>query len=459
VTTAAFLPHDIDAEAAVLGSILYDPTTLSLVSWLRPEELYSEANRRIYEAALWLGGKGRSCDVVSVAGALQDTDRLAQVGGTAALANLADKTPASADIEAYATRIRELYQRRQLIRRCGETAARGHDGKVPTTELLSEHEQAIYELARDDRARQSVALGPIIYQVFNEVTEASKSNKAITGIPTGFERLDGMTAGLHDGELTIIASRPGMGKTSLVLNVVRNVASIVEEGGYTRGVIVFSLEMPREHLASRWVCGEARVDAFKLRRPGALNDCDWDRLAQAAQDLFQLPIEVDDTPAIGLVEIAGKCRRVDAKWEKEGRRLSLVVIDYLQLARGDQSGNREQEISSLSRGCKELAKRMRVPVMALSQLNRAVETRGGKDKRPQLSDLRESGAIEQDADNIVFIYRDDYYDKKTERKGIAELIVAKQRNGPTGKVCVRFDANHTRFDNLAPGEGPRDDAA
>jgi replicative DNA helicase len=315
----------------------------------------------------------------------------------------------------------------------------------------------------------------VLRAAFQQITAAAERGDRITGISTGYEKLDAKTAGLHNGDLTIVAARPGMGKTSFVLNLGVNVASPrtvnmpgpSEEGsGVERsepgfGVIVFSLEMPREQLATRMVCSEGRVDLGRLRQ-GFLQPDDWRRLTEAASYLSSLPVWIDDSPAIGILEVRAKVRRIQAEYNREAsessaeRRVGLVVIDYLQLMKGrDGVNSREQEISEISRGLKQLAKELKVPVIALSQLNRAVETRTTKDKRPQLSDLRESGAIEQDADTIIFIYRDEYYNAETTNsKGIAELIIAKQRNGPTGKVMTRFTASCTRFDNLAAGDYP-----
>jgi replicative DNA helicase len=447
------MPHDLGAEGALLGSVLYNPASLALVSWMHPEEFYSEANRQIFDAVLWLGAQGKLCDVVSVAGRLCDLGRLQQIGGTAYLAELSDKTPAVADIEEYAKRIRETSRIRSLIRTCNSTAAHAYE-RPALHELLSTHEEALFKLNHDDQASRPERLGKIVRGAFATITEAAGAGKEITGLPTGFARLDGKTAGLHNGELTIIAARPGMGKTSLMLNIVRNVASMVDADGYqSYGAIVFSLEMPKDQLALRWVCGDATVNSDKLRRPALLQDRDWTQLTNASAALFQLPILVDDSPAMSLVDIMGKAMMAKAELEHSGVKLALVAIDYIQLMHGDTSaGNREQEISSISRGLKQLAKRLKVPVIALSQLNRSVETRGKSDRRPQLSDLRESGAIEQDADNIIFIYRDDYYEKESQERGIAELIVAKQRNGPTGMVKVKFDAQYTRFANLSYGD-------
>jgi replicative DNA helicase len=468
-------PHDLDAEAAVLSAVLLEREALDKVlEGLKPEYFYAEAHRRVYEAALELSTKGVPVDIVSVAGALRDHERLAQVGGSAYLAQLVDTVPSVAHVETYARRVREKWRIRQLISTCQRVAAEGYGDIGEVQAFVDGAEQSIYEIARTPESTSVQRIEPIIRAVFEQITELARRGERITGVPTGFERLDGKTAGLHDGELTIVAARPGMGKTSFVLNVAVNIASpkaIAHAGpesglddlgaGEAReepglGVAVFSLEMPREQLASRMVCAEGRVEVGKMRQ-GFLQDKDWNNLTQAASFLYRLPIWIDDTPSLNVLELRAKVRRLQAEFNRAGvdggaaRRIGLVVVDYLQLMSGSEyTSSREQEISEISRGLKRLAKELRVPVIALSQLNRAVETRGSKDKRPQLSDLRESGAIEQDADNIIFIYRDDYYEAESEQRGIAELIVAKQRNGPTGKVKVRFEAAYTRFDNLAP---------
>jgi replicative DNA helicase len=462
-------PHDLDAEAAVLSAILLERDALDKVlELLQAEHFYSEANRRIYEVAVELSSQGTPIDVVSVAGMLRDRERLAQVGGSAYLAQLVDAVPSVAHIETYARMVREKWRIRQLIATCQRVAAEGYGDVGEVQQFIDGAEQAVYEIARTPEASSVQRIEPIIRSVFEQITELARRGERITGVPTGFERLDAKTAGLHDGELTIVAARPGMGKTSFVLNVAVNVASpkTVSDAGLEdaasaareepgMGVAVFSLEMPREQLASRMVCSEGRVDVGKMRQ-GFLQDRDWNSLTQAASFLYRLPIWIDDTPSLGVLELRAKVRRLQAEYDRAtpegglGQRIGLVIVDYLQLMSGSQyTASREQEISEISRGLKRLSKELRVPVIALSQLNRAVETRGAKDKRPQLSDLRESGAIEQDADNIIFIYREDYYEVDSDKRGIAELIIAKQRNGPTGRVKVRFESAYTRFDNLA----------
>jgi replicative DNA helicase len=463
-------PHDLDAEGAVISAVMVDPAALDKVNeFLKPEHFYSEAHRRIFEACVELSAAGRPVDVVQVATWLRDRERLAQVGGMAYLTEVLNTAPAVANVSAYARTIHEKFRVRQLILTCQRVTAQGYAGYGEAQSFIDGAEQAVYDIARTRESSSVYMLRDVMRDTFKKIEKANARGRRITGIPTGFDRYDRMTSGLHDGELTIVAARPGMGKTSLVLNMAANVASPQqlesahdpnerwEEAGY--GVVVFSLEMPREQIVNRMLCSEAKVDVSRVRT-GMLTPSDWSKLTQAASHLGSLAIWVDDTPALGLLELRSKVRRLQAEYDRvddatgeKKQRIGLVMVDYLQLMRGrENAASREQEISEISRGLKQLAKELSLPVIALSQLNRAVETRGEKSKRPQLSDLRESGAIEQDADNICFIYRDDYYNKETADRNVAELIIAKQRNGPTDTVKVRFDAQYTRFDNLAEGE-------
>jgi replicative DNA helicase len=468
-------PHDLDAEAAVLSAVLIDKLAFDKVNeFLRPEHFYSEAHRRVYEAATELSSEGKPVDVVQVATWLRDRDRLAQVGGMAYLTQILNAAPALANVVAYGKTIHEKWRVRQLILACQRVTAQGYMGYGDAQEFIDSAEQAVYEIARTRESSSVHPLRDVMRETFKRIERANARGARITGIATGFDRYDRITSGLHDGELTIVAARPGMGKTSLVLNMAVNVASPQElesardpnerwqEPGF--GVVVFSLEMPREQIVNRMLCAEAKVDVSKVRT-GMLSPSDWSKLTQAASHLGGLSMWIDDTPALSMLELRSKVRRLQAEFDRPAearggdqptekkQRIGLVVVDYLQLMKGrENAASREQEISEISRGLKQLAKELSLPVIALSQLNRAVETRGEKGKRPQLSDLRESGAIEQDADNICFIYRDDYYNRETTAKNVAELIVSKQRNGPTDTVKVRFDAQYTRFDNLAEGE-------
>ncbi len=468
-------PHDLDAEAAVLSAVLLDRDALDRVlEMLEPEHFYSDANRLIFETCTELLTQGTPIDVVSVASSLRSRERMGQIGGAAYLGQLVDATPAVAHVAAHARTVKEKWRLRRLIATCQRFAAEGYGDVGLTQEFIDEAEQAVYDISRTPETTTVLPLKDVLTTAFQQISAAAERGDQITGIPTGFVDLDKKTAGLHRGDLMIVAARPGMGKTALVLNMAVQVATPprpyvsgpgaadsveqpAEEPG--RAVAVFSLEMPKEQVAIRLVCAEARVDLGRLRQ-GHLGPNDWAGLTNAASVLSSLPIWIDDSPALTLLELRAKVRRLqaDAGRRRDGSSphpaLGLVVVDYLQLMQGRRDApSREQEISEISRGLKQLAKELEVPVVALSQLNRGVETRAGKDKRPILADLRESGAIEQDADTIVFIYRDDYYNPDTSStKGMAELIVAKQRNGPTGKVRVRFVSSCTRFDNLAEGE-------
>jgi replicative DNA helicase len=462
-------PNNLDAEAAVLAAIMLDATALDAVlEILKPEHFYSDANGKIYEAAVTLVSLKQPIDIVNVAGWLRDREILAQVGGSSYLAQIADSTPAVSHVASHAKTIFEKWRLRQLIAICQKVSAEGYGDVGPIQEFIDAAEQSIYEIAHMKHTKSGAKhVAQVLQDVFKAMTAAAENGSRIVGQPTGYAKFDEKTSGLHDGDLTIIAARPGVGKTSYVMNLAVNVASPQEyekEGTkHTRegdGVMVFSLEMPEQQLGSRLICSEGRVDLGKLRN-AMLQPDDWRRMTEAASYLSALPIWIDDTPAITLLEIRAKVRRKQAEWNREAtdttpaRRVGLIVIDYLQLMKGREGvTSREQEVGEISRGLKSLAKELGVPVIALSQLNRAVEQRG-KDKRPQLSDLRDSGSIEQDADMIVFIYRDEYYNpEKTTMKGVAELNIAKQRNGPTGKVMVKFTGAYTRFEDFPPGECP-----
>lgn len=461
-------PHDLDAEAAVLSAVMLAQEAFDRVAeFLRPEHFYSGANQRIFEAVLALQNDSHPVDVVTVAGWLRDRGLLQQVGGTPYLAQLTDAIPTIAHVETHGRTVQSKHRLRRLIGTCQDFAAVGYGDCGDVQGFIDQAEQAIFDLARQPEASSVISLKQAIHGAFGILSEAAKRGGGITGFATGFHDLDKMTAGLHPGDLYIVAARPGMGKTSFVLNLAAQLAEprrvAVEGSGDAgealgTGVVFFSLEMPREQLASRLLASDAGVDVSKIRS-GNIGKDDWIGLTESASKLGHLPLWLDDTPAIGLLDVRARVRRLQAEIGRrssdgpKAQRLGLVVIDYLQLMSGRPGvHSREQEISELSRGLKQLAKEMGVAVIALSQLNRSVETRTTKDKRPQLSDLRESGAIEQDADCIMFIYRDDYYFPETTEPDIAELIVAKQRNGPTGKVKLRFNKACTRFENRASDE-------
>ncbi len=459
-------PSDLDAEAAILSAVLIDPSAIDKVlEYLKAEHFYSEAHRRIFEAALELRERGQPVDYIQVSSWLRDRERLQQVGGMPFLTELLNVAPALANVEAYATTVFEKARVRQIIVAAQRIAAEGYIDYGEAQPFIDRAEQAIYQIARTGSSSSVEHIKPILIRSFEKMQSAALAGSWITGVPTGFDRYDRLTSGLHEGDLTIVAARPGMGKTSFVLNIAQNVARprIIENPEHPGkraevpgvAVMVFSLEMPREQLTNRMLASEARVDVSKMRSR-ALTTEDWTKLTAAASLLSRLPIYIDDTPSVTLLEVRAKMRRLIAEYERknDGSRVGLVIIDYLQLMKGrDGATSREQEISEISRGLKGLSKELMLPVIALSQLNRAVESRTDKAKRPMLSDLRESGAIEQDADNIIFIYRDDYYNKEDSGEpGIAELILAKHRNGATDTVKVRFEREYTKFSNLPEGE-------
>ncbi|GAC1551005.1 MAG: replicative DNA helicase [Polyangiales bacterium] len=469
-------PHNGEAEAAVLSTVLCDGSALDSLDFLAAEHFYGDANKRIFEAALELHKRGQPVDIQTVGAWLKDRERLQAIGGISYLAQLVDATPAVAHVAAHGKIVKEKARIRRLIETCQLVAASGYGDYGEAQEFIDSAEQAIYDIARTPERSTVFQMYDVVRGAFEQLQSALERGKLITGVPSGFHDLDEKTSGMHEGELIIVAARPGMGKTSYVLNIAATVAAAPqlqapgeEVGSDPRyGVMFFSLEMPKEQLANRMMCSEGRVNLSDLRR-GQVGGEKWDRLVESANHLSQLPIWIDDSSALSVLELRAKVRRQQHEYDKvvDGKvvqKIGLVVVDYLQLMRGRENvQSREQEISEISRGLKALAKELRVPVIALSQLNRAVETRSAKDKRPQLSDLRESGAIEQDADVIQFLYRPEYYvpDKQSaeaqKMKGYAEVIIAKQRNGPTGRVPVTFIDEYTRFENRARDAWREDD--
>lgn len=455
-------PHSLEAEAAVLSACMLEPVVDDVACVLGGEDFYSDAHRLVWDAIEALHKDGSPVDVTTVAGWLRKKELIQRAGSVKYLAELTDATPNVANVVAHAKLVRDFARARRAISLFQHFAAAGY-GDIGTPQLyLDEAETKLHALAHQQVETATEDLKAVLPGAFAAMHEAAERGDGVSGIATRFVSFDKKTSGLHRGDLLIVAARPGMGKTSWVLNVATNVASPTvptvkhPTSKPGEGVVVFSLEMPKEQLAQRMVCSEARIDLSKARK-GALLHEEWVELTAAGARLADLPIKLDDTPGLTLMQVRSLARKARADFARRGVTLGLVVIDYLQLMQGSRTRrgreqNREQEISEISRGLKQLAKELAVPIIALSQLNRGVETRGGKDKRPMLSDLRESGAIEQDADTIVFIYRDEYYNAKTEDRGIAELIIAKQRNGPTGTVRVRFVPSITRFENLAPGD-------
>jgi len=436
-------PHSLEAERAVLGGILLDNDAMNVVTQvLDAEAFYSEANAQIYEAMTTLFSAGKPVDTVTVREELVTRGRLQAVGGDEYVLELTNTIPTVANIESHAKIVREKAIIRRLILACHEVAAKGYGDYGDPEEFLDQTERAVFNVAKERLRSPYEHIKPVVMRTFTEIHEAAQRGERITGLTTGFKELDEKTAGMHPGDLIIIAGRPGMGKTAFAVNIATNAA---RTGATTA---VFSLEMPKEQLVRRMLCSEARVDGSRMRS-GQLAREDWPKLANAAGVLSELPLFIDDTPGLTVMELRGKARRL-----KSDSGLRLVVVDYMQLMRsGNRHDSREQEISEISRSLKFLAKELSLPVIALSQLNRGVESRGVKDKRPQLSDLRESGAIEQDADTIVFIYRDEVYNRDNpDSRNRAEIIIGKQRSGPVGTVHCAFFSEYTRFDNLARDE-------
>jgi replicative DNA helicase len=429
-------PQDLDAERSVLGALLLKPSTLhELATSLQPEDFYRPGHAHIFEAAISLFEKNEPIDEVTVRSQLKAAGTLEAAGGTAYLASLTDSVPTAANAVHYAHIVRNRAVSRRLINAATDIVSAAYEGTGEIGQLLDQAESKIFEITASRDQRAFVPIKEVVKDTFKLIEKRYEKKETITGVATGFSDFDRMTSGLQPGDLIILAARPSMGKTALALNMAQNAA--------IRGklpVALFSLEMSKEQLVMRMLAAEGRIDSSKLRG-GKLGDADWPRLARAAGALAEAELYLDDSGSLTILETRAKARRLQAE-----KGLSMIVIDYLQLMHG-RAESREREISEISRGLKSLAKELNVPVMALSQLNRSLEAR--QDKRPMLSDLRESGAIEQDADVICFIYRDEYYNKDSDAKGQAELIIGKQRNGPTGTVHLKFFNEYTRFENLS----------
>ncbi|GAA4017610.1 replicative DNA helicase [Deinococcus rubellus] len=437
-------PHNNDAEISVLGSILLENDVLIQISdTLSPEMFYREGHRKIFAAMRNLQDRSEPVDLVTLSDELTKRGTLDDVGGLTYLIGLSDQVPTSAYAEHYARLVQEKHTLRQLISASAQAMKLAYDGQLPLEDLLDKAEKMIFEVAEQKKkGEQYQAMSEVVQDTFEYIT-LLHSNKGIPdGVASGFRDLDDQISGLQKGSLNVLAARPSMGKTAFALSIAQNVALRGE-----KTVAVFSLEMPSVQLALRMLCSEARVDMNRIRS-GQLNERDFERLAHAAGRLAEAPMIIDDEPDLTVNALRSKLRRIQAQHGN----LGLVIIDYLQLMSGNKSGsggneNRQQEISLISRSLKSIARELEVPVMVLSQLSRAVEQR--PNHRPMLSDLRESGAIEQDADIVMFIYRDEYYNKETDQQGIAEIIIGKQRNGPVGTVKLQFHSSHVRFNDLA----------
>ncbi|MEK4027469.1 MULTISPECIES: replicative DNA helicase [Bacillaceae] len=431
-------PQSIEAEQAVLGAIFLEPAALTVASEiLIPEDYYRTAHQKIYNTMLKLNDHGKAVDVVTVTEELAAAKDLEDVGGVTYLTELAESVPTAANIEYYARIVEEKSLLRRLIRTATTIAQEGYNREDEVDALLNEAEKSIMEVAQRKNTSAFHNIKDVLVRTYDNIEMLHNRKGDVTGIPTGFAELDHMTAGFQRNDLIIVAARPSVGKTAFALNIAQNVATKTDEN-----VAIFSLEMGAEQLVMRMLCAEGNINAQNLRT-GSLTDEDWRKLTMAMGSLSNSGIYIDDTPGVRIGEIRSKCRRL-----KQEHGLGMILIDYLQLIQGSgRSGeNRQQEVSEISRSLKALARELEVPVIALSQLSRGVEQR--QDKRPMMSDIRESGSIEQDADIVAFLYRDDYYDKESENKNIIEIIIAKQRNGPVGTVQLAFVKEYNKFVNL-----------
>ena len=431
-------PHDTEAEQAVIGSMLTDKDAIiSAIEVLKEEDFYREDNKTIYSAILNLYNRAEPVDIITLKAELSSLGKLEAVGGLEYLAELPDKVPTTANVDKYIKIVEEKSLLRNLLKTANEIIKLGYDETQEVDVLMDQAEKKIFDAIQSRNQKGYSSIKDILVDTFTELEQLYNQKQHITGVPTGFADLDYKTAGFHNSDLILVAARPAMGKSAFALNIASYAA--------TKGnvpVAIFSLEMSKEQMVNRILCSEAMVDSNKVRT-GKIDDEDWAKLAEASGRLSESKIFIDDTPGISIMEIRAKCRKL--KLEQD---IGMVVIDYLQLVQGSgkRGASREQEIAEISRSLKILAKEINVPVIALSQLSRAPEQR--PDHRPMLSDLRESGSIEQDADIVMFLYRDDYYNEDSEKKNIAEVILAKHRSGSTGTVELLWLGNYTKFANI-----------
>ena len=436
-------PQNIDAEQSILGGILLENSSInSALEILSKGDFYNEAHRKIFGVIIELSEKNEPVDLITLSNALKDRSMLDSVGGTAYLASLVDNVPSAANVVNYAKIVKEKAILRGLIGSATNIITSCYETGSDVDEVLDKAEHSIFEISENKVRPSFYPIREIVKDSFRSIEDLYSRKELITGVPTGFEKIDDLTSGLQKSDLIIVAGRPSMGKTAFALNIAQFAAMETQTA-----VAIFSLEMSKEQLVFRLLASEAKVDSQRLRK-GFLGETDWPKLTTAAGRLSEAKLFIDDTPAITVLEMKAKSRRL-----KADQGLGLIIVDYIQLMRaGGNRDNREQEISEISRSLKALAKELHVPVIALSQLNRKVEDR--TNRRPQMADLRESGAIEQDADVIAFIYRDEVYNKSDDNpeKGTAEIIIGKQRNGPTGIVKLAFLEKFTSFENLAHAE-------
>ncbi|MBW3467955.1 replicative DNA helicase [Arthrospiribacter ruber] len=440
-------PQAIDLEEAVLGALMLEKDALTaVVDILKPESFYKEAHKVIYSAILDLFGDSQPIDLLTVTNQLRKKGQLEIAGGAFFITELTSKVSSAANIEFHARIITEQSMKREMISIASEIQKDAYEDTTDVFELLDKMEQSLFEISEKNIRKNYSNMRDILKEAILDLESKKGQKDGLTGVPSGFTALDRVTSGWQKSDLVIIAARPAMGKTAFVLSVLRNAAV-----DHNRPVAIFSLEMSSVQLVNRLISSEAELDSEKIKK-GNLADYEWEQLIHKTGKLAKAPLFVDDTPALSILELRAKCRKLKAQHD-----IQMIVIDYLQLMSGDsktggQGGNREQEIASISRALKKIAKELSIPVIALSQLSRAVETRGG-DKRPQLSDLRESGAIEQDADMVMFLYRPEYYgftedDEGNSVMGVGEVIIAKHRNGSLENVKLRFIGKYTKFTDL-----------
>ena len=434
-------PQSNEAEIAVLGSMLLDKEAIGqAIELLEGSFFYKEAHKKIYSTIINLYDKNKAIDIVTVVEELRNSNALDEIGGPAYITSITSSIPTSANIHHYAKIVREKAILRNLISTATQIVSESYDNASTVDTLLDKAERMIFDITTNKVEAKFSSIKDIIKSSIETIDNLYQRKESITGTATGFHDFDVLTAGLQKSDLIIIAGRPSMGKSALISCIAEHVA-VVEK----KPLAFFSLEMSKSQLVQRMLCSHARVDAHKVRT-GFLSQSDWPRLVNAAGKLSESPIFIDDTPSISALELRAKSRRLKSQFD-----IGLIVIDYLQLMQGPSGiENRQQEISEISRSLKALARELNVPLIAVSQLSRAVEQRA--DRRPQLSDLRESGAIEQDGDVVVLLLREEYYNPTDENKGIAEIIVAKQRNGPVGTLKLAFINEYTRFEDLAKGE-------
>ena len=430
-------PQNVEAEQAVLGAMLlsHDAVIVAMEK-LQSQDFYRDVHRIIFEAMEHLHRENKDIDVITLPDELKRMKKLDDVGGLEYVLNLPNLVGSAANIEYYANIVAEKALARNLISTCTELTTEAYDGQKETEALLDDAERRILQLSDTKNRGDFASVGAVVEVTLDKITKLYENKAGLTGLPTGFRDLDRMTSGLQPSDLILVAARPSMGKTAFTLNIAQNVG--VRQH---KTVAFFSLEMSQEQLVQRLLCQIAHIDSQKLRTGQLNSDEEWTRLTDACDKLYESPIYIDDTPGISVAEMRSKARRL-----KSEHGLDLIIVDYLQLMQGRNAESRQQEISEISRSLKALARELKVPLIALSQLSRSVESR--QDKRPMLSDLRESGALEQDADIVSFLYREDYYDKETENQHITEVILAKHRNGPVGSVKLYFKNEFTLFLNL-----------